>query len=139
MKRYDGISIRSYASFREEARAALKGKWKPALLVFLVLLLMTGAVIGASCTYTYSDESLFPRWELEASIGPFTTLSYWRNGNLYKDAATGSSSPFILPYNPLFVAAAALTALLFLILTPISALAQMRLELNLLDGSGRFF
>lgn len=134
MKKYEGISIRSCSSFREEARAALRGKWKSALLVFLVLMLMTGAIIGANCSYTYSDETLVSHWELKASIGPFTTLSYWRNGNLYLDSATGNSSPFVLPYNPLFVAAAALTALFFLVLMPISNLAQTRLSLNLLDG-----
>ena len=133
MKKYDGISIRSYSSFREEARAALKGKWNIALVLFLALLFISGSFIGANFTYSTSEE-ISPYYQLEASIGPFTTLSYWRNGNLYQDAATGNSSPFVLPYNPLFVAAAALTTLMFLILTPISALGQTRLELNLLDG-----
>lgn len=131
MKRYDGLSIRSSASFREEARSALRRKWKPALLVFLVLLLMTGSVIGASCTYSTSAE-LSPYWQFDASIGPFRTTSVWKDGQLLQDAASLSDS--YLPYSPLFAAAAALTALLFLILRPFSTLGQTRLSLNLLDG-----
>jgi len=133
MKRYDGISLRSYASFREEARLALRRKWKPALLVFLVIMLMSGVIIGANCSYSTSTENpLF--WELEASIGPFSTRSMWRNGKLFWDSATAADSPFVLPYSPLFVAAAALTALLLLIIQPISVLAQTRMMVNLLDG-----
>ena len=131
MKRYDGISIRSSASFREEARLALRRKWKPALLVMLVLMLMTGMIIGANCSYSTSAE-LSPYWQFDASIGPFRTTSVWKDGQLYQDAASLSDS--YLPYHPLFVAAAALTALMFLILRPFSALAQMRMEVNLLDG-----
>ena len=131
MKRYDGISIRSAASFREEARSSLRRKWKPALLVFLVLLLMTGSVIGANCSYSTSTE-LSPYWELDASIGPFTTYSVWNDGKLIQDAASLSND--YLPYSPLFAAAAALTALFFLILHPFSTLGQTRLALNLLDG-----
>ncbi len=133
MKRYDGISIRSYASFREEARNALKGSWKPVLLIFFVVMLLTGSIIGADCTYSTSDE-LIPYWELEASIGPFSTLSYWIDGELHKDASTEADSPYVLPYHPLFIASAALTALLFIILTPIASIGEMRARIGVLYG-----
>lgn len=133
MKKYDGISIRSAASFREEARHALRGKWKNALLLFLILMLMTGMIIGAGCSFSSSaDTGLY--WELEAYIGPFTTLSVWKDGQMIADAATEAASPFVLPYSPLFAAAAAMTALMFLIFSPIATLGQTRLPLSLLNG-----
>ncbi len=133
MQDYSSVSVRSAASFREEARRALRGKWKPVLLVFFVILLLYGSIFEAGCTYSTSDE-LMPYWELEASVGPFSTLSYWLDGELYKDAAAEAASPFVLPYSPLFVAAAALTALLFFILLPIAALGEMRTRIGILYG-----
>lgn len=132
MTNYNNISIRSAASFRDEARFALKGKWKAALLVTLVILLISGSIIGASCTYSTSDE-MYPFSELKASIGPLTSISIWNEGELFSDSwQSDGYYPITIPYSPLFVAAAALTALLFLILTPIAQIAQIRLHSNLL-------
>lgn len=96
MSNYNDISIRSAASFRSEARAALKGKWKSALLIYFVLMLIGGSIIGAGCTYYTSTETT-PYWTLEASIGPFYSYSAWKDGALYKDYASTASDFFLLP------------------------------------------
>ena len=135
MQDYQNISIRSAASFRMEARRALRGQWKPALLIFFVLMLMTGSIISAGCTYSTSTE-ITPYWQLEASVGPFSSISLWRNGRLVSEYYNieGYEYPILLPYSPLFVAAAALTALVFALLMPVAQIAQTRLGLTLLDG-----
>lgn len=134
MKTYDGISIRSAASFREEARAALRGKWKSAFLLGLVILLMAGSIIGAEFTYSSAAETAFGLDQLTASIGPFTSISLWNEGRLFTDLwQSDGYYPIMIRYSPLFVAAAALTALFFIILSPIVSIAQVRLSNTLLD------
>lgn len=126
----------SASFYRREAVMALHGKWKSALLVAMLLLLLSGAIFGAGCTYSTSTETA-PYWTLEASIGPFTSVSLWKNGQLMVDAATQhnvQTDAILLPYSPMFTAAAALTSLLFLILSPIVAAANIRLCITVLDG-----
>lgn len=119
--------------YRSQARTALLGRWKSALIVLFVISLLSGAVFGASVT-TQTDGSAQELTILELSVGPFQSSSLWQDGQLVQDAAKLTKHAGLLPYSTPLLLCALAVALLFLILQPVSLRANTHLGLDLADG-----
>ena len=125
------------ASYRREAREALKGKWGSALLIGLIIALLTGLIFGAEVNYT-AGEGILSVDELTASIGPFASISYWKSGRMMMDAGNLQNEAvrgmIVVPYSAAFVWAALALSLLIIVLNPVVSIGQTRMGIALLNG-----
>lgn len=134
MTNYNNISIRSAASFRDEARFALKGKWKAALIVGLLLALIGGSIFDASVNLSPTEEYTINYTALSITLGPLSSESYWINGRMIFDLADRTSEPGLVLFSAELAVAAACVAFILLLLQPVCMLGWCRLGVRALQG-----
>ena len=118
--------------YRAQARAALSGKWKSALLVLAVISLFSGAVFGVSVS-TEVDGSAPDYYILNIALGPLRSQSLWQNGQLVQDAAKLTKQVGILPYSLPLLLITLVVVLLLMVLQPVCRLGIIRLGLDIAD------
>ena len=130
------VSIRTSESYRREARAALRGKWKAAVLLGVLLALIGGAIIGPSVNVANSEQLINNNHYtmLTVTLGPLTSQTYWNGTKLVLDAAKRLDMPGLVPLNEDFLSAVGAAALIFALLSPVYTLGMTRLTMRLHAG-----
>lgn len=128
------VFLRSSESYRREARAVLRGKWKPVLIVGVILALIGGALIGPAAGISDAQQMNRSYSVLTITLGPLTSETYWQGAELVMDAADQVSAPGLVPLNADFLTILALAALIFTLLAPVYTLGMTRLTMRLHAG-----